>query len=362
MLLRPSSAHRWWHCGLSVSATTRDDALPDIEIDAAREGTCAAWVPECVINHNVPLADMVGKVHENGWTVDDDMTRHLGSIIDAASSRQSPRSEVFRSIDMGDGVILGGTLDLESWQRDGSTLRIDDLKYGYEIVEPFENKQLICYAFLMWCELVNAGKPLPSLVVLSIDQPRAIHPDGSYRKWVTTFDELMPYFAELQTIAKNIADSVAVPGKHCTHCGAAATCQALTQTVYAMHEPIQNRVFLAPTGQQLADELDMLDRMSTLMKARTAAVKAEAEIRIQSQKFVPGWCLDSTQGNRVFNQPLEMVHAMTGVDPYEKKAVTPAELVRRGANQAVVDSLVSRPPRKRQLTRVDVRKIEGMFK
>ena len=78
MLLRPSAAHRWWRCSASISATRLPDALPEEDQDAAREGTCAAWVAECVINGDASsAADMLGRSHENGWEVDDDMVRHV---------------------------------------------------------------------------------------------------------------------------------------------------------------------------------------------------------------------------------------------------------------------------------------------
>ena len=50
--------------------------------DAAREGTCAAWVAELVINGDATCAeDMLGKVHANGWEVDEEMVKHINAYL-----------------------------------------------------------------------------------------------------------------------------------------------------------------------------------------------------------------------------------------------------------------------------------------
>lgn len=331
--------------------------LPDRETDAAREGTCAAWVAEVVINGDASCAeDMIGKTHSNGWMVDEDMAMHVQNYIDIASDRKDVTAEVFRKHEVAGFPTLQGTLDRESYSLDGSIYYIDDLKYGYDVVEPFENRQLICYAFLAFWRGVTSDR-----VELSIYQPRAIHKEGPYRTWSVTRAELAPYFADLANRIEQIASGIANAGSWCSHCLRAASCDALTRSVYSMWEPVSSRDIVKPTGVQLADELVMLDRMSSLLKARKAAVEMEAEVRIDAGQLVPGWNMSDNYGKSAWNCEPETIRMLTGVDPYVKKTVTPAELKRRGADKGVVASLTHRPRIGRKLKQVDERDIKRMF-
>lgn len=359
--LRPSNAHRWWRCAMSASVAGRPGALPDTSSAAADEGTCAAWLLENVITRNLKsCADMLGERHENGWVVDQDMCVHVQPFVDRLAKRVNVRSEVKRSFSLNDSVMLAGTLDVESWS--DRTLRIDDLKYGYGIVEPFENKQLICYAYLKIMAMRGRGEHLPDLIVLGIYQPRAIHPDGPYRRWTVSPEELQPYFRELVAQMQQIESGLAVPGTWCNHCLGAAGCTALTRTVYKMWQSVESREFHAPSNDQLGDELVMLKKMDSMMKARLAAVEAETETRIKNGAMIPGWTVEERRGKRKFSHDAEMIRSLTGIDPTDTKLCTPAELIRRGVDKKIVDSLSHIPTIGSKLTRIDSNHFAKMFK
>ena len=358
--LRASAAHSWMKCSMSHHVTAHPSALPDVEIDAAREGTCAAWVAETIINGDATcVEDMVGKVHPNGWEVDEDMARHLNGYVEMLQSRRSPQAEVYREAS-GTNVTLAGTLDAESF--DGDVLCIDDLKFGYDIVEAPENPQLLSYLTLRYCVLDAAS--IPDRIRLGIYQPRAIHPDGIYRQWEITKDEALHWIAVINNRAVEIASThpLGSPGMHCNHCQGAAICDALTRSVYTMWAPIESRAYVTPSNQQLADELEMLDRFDKMLKARRAAVEAETEIRLDRNEFIPGWAKMPKKGNRIFTIPPEMIKGLTGIDPYDQKTVTPAELERRGANPKIVEKITKHPLVGYKLTRVTDKAIAALFK
>jgi len=364
MLLRPSASHRWSKCAMSERAETTGGALPDLEGDAAREGTCAAWVAEVVINGDAGTAeDMLGKVHENGVEIGEDMVRFVQPYIDMVMSRNQPEAEVYGEVVFGEHAKLAGTSDAHGWSEDNRVLFIDDLKYGYEVVEPFENTQLICYAFLALAKLRTEGVVGPELIQLSIYQPRAQHRDGIYRKWVVSPAELNGYFHSLVHAAEAVAvTDTAAPGPHCKHCRLAAKCEALTHSVYAIDDTVQSRAILDPSGQQLSDELIMLERLEALMKARKAAVETEIEIRLGQQKFVPGWGMLDKKGKAAWKHAPEIIGGMCGIDPWDKKPITPAEARRRGAPPKLVESLSYSPTIGKTLQRVDDRQIAKLFK
>jgi hypothetical protein len=151
-------------------------------------------------------------------------------------------------------------------------------------------------------------------------------------------------------------------GNHCHHCVGAGICEALSHSIYAMWKSVSSRSVMVPSNQQLADELDMLDRMAGLLKARTEAVKAEAEFRMDDQQTIPGWAKMPTAGKRKFTVEGDLIEALTGVDPWEKrKLCTPAELERRGVDPTVVRQMSTTPTVGHKLTRVDDKQIGALF-
>ena len=324
---------------MSVHLERSPDALPEDNGEEAAEGTAAAWVAETIINGDASCTeDLVGRVHTNGVEIDLDMARHLQPYVDMVATRRFPKAEVFRKVHIHDTAELAGTLDLESWSSSGD-YHIDDLKYGFGIVEPTSD-QLMAYAALAY-----AGGERCARWHLGIYQPRAQHPEGVYRTVTYTLAEIEIKIAELWKRAQIAVstDQTATPGDQCRHCRGAHHCVALTHSVYSMWKPIEHRSVITPTVEQLADEMVMLDKMEKMVSARRAAVRAEATALIQGGAFIPGWAIIPQEGNRKFKFPAEVIQALTGVDPTVSKLCTPAELIRRKVPESIVNSLSTKP-------------------
>lgn len=342
---------------MSAHLQRHPDALPDTEEDAAMEGTAAAWAAETVINGDATcIADMVGKVHKNGVEIDIDMERHLDPYIALAYSRLQPQAEIYGECPVTPEVKIAGTSDLQSWSSPDD-FHIDDLKYGYGIVEP-TTLQLTAYALLAYARGIRAAR-----WHLGIYQPRAVHHQGTYRVATYSLAEMEAQISALFQAAQIAAGNVhtATPGDQCNHCRGAAKCAALTHTVYAMWSPLQSRAYLDPTAQQIADELAMLGQMESLVGARKAAVEAEAQERLRRQQFVPGWAMMPRKGQRKFKHPIDTIRAMTGIDPTVTSICTPAELERRGADPALVSRLAETPTVGYKLAPYDARAIGALF-
>lgn len=333
------------------------DALPDDDNDAAEEGTAAAWAAECVINGDAScVADMVGRVHSNGVEIDPDMDRHLQPYIDMARNRSVARAEVYGELQVTPDVKIAGTSDLHSWSSP-EDFHIDDLKYGYRIIEP-TSLQVSAYALLAY----SAGVRAPRWH-LGIYQPRAVHHAGVYRTITMTLPEVEVSIRKLWDSAVQFAAGLrdAVPGSHCLHCRGAAKCEALTHSVYSMWRPIRSRAILDPTADQLADEMTMISRLSDLVEARQAAVAAEIKQRLNAGKFVPGWAMMPQKGQRKFKVPVETIEALTGVSASVTKPCTPAELERRGVASAIVARFSETPTVGYKLAPYDARAIGALF-
>lgn len=361
--LRASSAPRWVPC--SYSTVTLPNQHPDEDIDAAREGTCAAWVAECAINDDVNPFDLIGETHENGWVVDADMARHANGYVKTLSKRAQLTAEHYREVQVTPGLKIAGTLDAQSFERrDDDTwwLCIDDLKYGFDIVEP-TSWQLVTYMMLAFQTGDIQG--WMNGVSLGIYQPRALHYRGHYRRVHLTMETAKAQMTHVLKRAQQIAENPmwASAGFHCAHCPKAHLCETLGHRVYNATRETREAYHIDPTGQQIADELKMLNEAEKLIKIRKTAVKAEVEGRLANGKAVPGWARVPRVGKKQFRFPGEVIEAMTGVSPWEdRKLCTPAELIRRKVPEETVNKLSRVPYVGHTLEEVTSEMIEDQFK
>lgn len=342
--LRPSSSYKWTRCAASPTFEAR--SAPQPESDEAREGTCAAWVADCVLKGHAPgpnADSMITATHENGWVVTPDMTYHIQKFVDlirsyggAVRSEQKVRLTEF----------IQGTLDTSiAAEFDLNILRVKDLKYGMKIVEIFENPQLLIYA---GGELLRLGNPASiTAVELAIYQPRAFHPDGIHRTWTISTVELwerLNWIVERGNECQK-PNPIATPGPQCDHCTGRDSCAAIAFTNYANFDRvIEDTRQRHMTADELSAELSFLDRAERLIKARKSAVFDEGEARLRRGEFVRGWRLEGGKGHRAFTVPASVVEALTGKPALEPaKTKTPAAMEREGANPEII-ALISRAP------------------
>lgn len=356
--LPPNEAHRWWNCFASLQNHATD--LPVRNREAADMGVAAAKVAEIVLTTDATTNDMIGWQHPNGIECDADMARHVQTYVDIVNKWDRVEVETNRKLVWHDyDVIMEGRVDALGYTP--GCRRIGELKYGFEPVEVFENKQVVSYAIADYFALTEEERAETRMYCLAIIQPRAQHPDGPYRKWTISVEELMTiWLSKLNNVVAGIATDMRgqTPGSHCKRCKKATTCEALIKSVYAFSEDITGRRYLEPTGQQLSDEWGMLKLWSDLLKARLGAVEAEIEGRLMSAKFVPGCAIEPTIGKSKFkNEDAAIIEMMTGVDPRDTKICTPAELIRRGADKDAVAKMTYRPRTGSKLKRVDPRSI-----
>lgn len=322
-----------------TAESSRPEPVPN---DEAREGTCAAWVADAVLRGDASeAADMVDRNHQNGWLVTPDMAFYVQKYIDLIRSRGGlSTSELYVSLT----ALIAGTLDSASTST-GPILYVDDLKYGYKIHEVFGHFQLIIYAGALLREMLQAGRGQHiTHVQLGIFQPRAFHPDGTYRTWTISVDELWQWCNWIIARGDECTkpNPVATPGPHCSDCLAATTCAALAMTNYAAFSYVQDHRQRQMTGPEAAQEWRFLNAAKKLIEARRKALEAEIVERYKTEHF-PGIQMTPSYGNRRFKYNAETVFAFTGINPTDKTTVTPAELERRGADPATVELLTDSP-------------------
>ena len=353
MQLRPSSSNMWVKC----SAMPRfSKGIADVPTDPAREGTCAAWVAEMMFTNQVQSIDeLLGKSHENGWVVEAEMLEHIQGYYDHVMSRGG---DIVAERQVTFNEYVQGTPDCYAFV-EGGTLYVDDLKYGYQIVEPYKNTQISIYA-----GAILNDNPEVKKVVLGIYQPRAFHPSGIYRTWEPDLEEFKKWisFIDMQSRRAQMHDSEANPGDHCGYCNAASTCFALASSLYKAYNVVSDNRSGVMNPQEISNELTFLETLSKMVEARHSSVKAEASARISNSEFIPNWGLVPKQGRRAFKVEGLGILALTGVNPYSNKIVTPAELERRGADPDVVKQISYNPQLPAKLVRKDNNYFNNAFK
>lgn len=354
--LRPSASSIWTKCTANPRISENAKTLAQ-DSDAAREGTCAAWVAERVLKGDFPTTDfMLGMVHENGWVVDDEMVYFTQEYVKAIRSRGGKiLAEQFVRLT----PHIAGTCDALCIS--GDTLYLDDLKYGYKIVDVYENTQTIIYAY---AALLMLNDPNIKYVVLGIYQPRAWHAEGIHRTWRLTIPEIHAKASEIAAKADEAQkpDAVATPGDHCEYCKGRLECAALAHTLYHMVDVIERRDQGSMTADELAKELNFLDRANDILSARRTAVHAEANHRLMTGEFVPGWGLKDRTGHRKFKVDPVTIHLLTGIHPVKSVEMTPAELERAGADKKRMKELTYSPTIGKKLDRITDRDFGRMFR
>jgi hypothetical protein len=357
--LRPSSAHVWTKCPGQPTMVSR--LPPEVPSDPAREGTCAAWVAEMVLTGQVPdAAAMLGRSHENGWLITDDMVAYIAKYVEQVRSHGGKVS-VERKVRLNRWVE--GTPDAFAVLDADGVLRADDLKYGFGIVEPYRNPQVSIYVAAILRHLTSRDVIIRR-VVIGIYQPRAWHPAGVYRTWACTPEQLMEFVHEIEATIPDtqVENPKLTAGSHCDHCPAAATCAAVAHENYRVFEHVASDTQRHMSGDELARELSFLQLAQDMLDARTTAVYAEAEARMKQAQHIPGWHMEERRGQRRWKVPAPVVKALTGIDPEVKKMVTPAELERLGASPVVVKAITELPLIKPKLTRIPPGYYKGLFK
>ena len=309
----------------------------------AEEGITAAWLAQKLIEQHSDGKDIseslsthINSTHVNGTLITQDMASFVKGYVELVTSRGGI-VHVEKSVQI--NQYIRGYIDSYSIVDD--TLYVDDFKYGYGIIEPFENTQLILYAGGVLMSMDNP-KSIKT-VSLGIYQPRATHVMGRYRTWVLSLDEFRPYFGALLKKSEEAQnpESLATPGSHCRYCLSRGKCQALSENLYAAYELLDSQYKHTPTEEEVSLEWDFIQNMSKILEARKSSLEAEITSKLNSGGVIPGLMLAPRLGkSRIRNdiEPLD-IEMITGVDVYDRVLKTPAQLKRDGVKKDIIDQI-----------------------
>lgn len=360
MRFRPSKSPFWSKCAAYVSFTKDVPKKPN---DAAREGTATMSVIEGVLKGDSSTAiDYEGETHRNGWLITKDMCDDAQDFIDWVRAFGG-QIECEQFVVADTSPDIAGTLDTRTLINAttpgiSGILHVIDFKYGHRPVEVKHNPQLVIYGYGEAKRIGWTGD-----IKTWIYQPRCVHRHGVARSHLYTGEQIAYEFEKLRNMAIEGAkpNPTATPGKHCRDCEVASKCVALTETTYDFIDVVQSRDLHDMTPQQLSQELKLIDTVEATIKARFDAVKTEAQERIKNEN-IPGWGMSQKYGHCKFSADPITILMKTGVDPWDKKLASPAEVERRGANKEIMKTLTTQPKTGMKLHRIDGDDIAAMFK
>lgn len=255
-----------------------------------------------------------------------------------------------------------GTPDCWWYDTETRTLHVFDFKYGFGVVEAFENWQLLTYA----CGLVHLGEM--DNVVLHISQPRAWHEVGPNRSWRLSVGELLGEYGERirQAVAAALAPNpTCTTGPHCRYCPALLSCNtAATAAMWAI-EVCETMNLSEITPETVGPQFAILKRASEIIGHRLIKAEEMGLQMIKGGAMIPGLTVRNTRGSTRWDAEPEALFNtgdMLGVDLRKPAApVTPNQAIKAGIPAQIVNNLSTKYPGKQKLFVDDGDKARRIF-
>ena len=340
--LSPSSAGRWLECPGSVTMCEQFPQ-PSGPNEAADEGTASHWVASEQLL--IRPIDGPGVTAPNGVRINEDMIEAAMVYVDEVL-RVANGAELHIEDKLPAHYIhkeCYGTIDTWFLSLNRKEIHIWDYKYGFGIVDPYENQQLICYAAAVIQKLsLNGIQDQETDVVMHIVQPRPFHRDGPHRTWRVKGSDLRGYHNKLSHAA-NLAlgpNPKTQSGERCKYCSARHACEAAQRASLHAIDYASEAVPAQLSLDALAIELRTMERAANAIQYRLTGLRAQAEQAIKSGQIVPGWSLEVGQGRAAWSRPVDEVFALgdlLGVDLRADPApITPAQAKKKGVSADLV--------------------------
>jgi hypothetical protein len=306
--------------------------------DAAKEGTAAGEYLQLLLEGK-PL----GTQATNGINFDEDMKFYTTPIFEDIMNRAVGPVLCETRIDWQtrSGIWIRGSYDAAFVDNRGY-LCIEDLKYGWGIVEVKENWQIIGYAI---GEIIRRGQAF-EYVSFKIHQPRPHHEDGSTREWLISYSELLEYKEKIEKRMEEIANGRKdfQTSDKCKYCkGAAEACPAFSRLFYRALEVSMEFVQDSLTNEEVAKQLDLVKRAEEVIKIKSDSLVQLGNERIKTGGIIPGYIQDPQMSNREWKTGIspEAIKSMTGKDIIEKTMMSPAKAEKLGIPKELVKQLAS---------------------
>ena len=362
----PSSAGQWVHCTGMVEMV-KD--IPDSVSDSAIEGDTAHWLAAQLIgNQALKDSEVIGVTAPTGHIIDKDMFDYI-----APYARDVYNEAGLNFVHVEESVKIPavhaeahGTPDSWYFNTVDNILFVWDLKYGWGIVEVYENWQLIMYVIGILARLSLQGDISNITVKMRLVQPRPYHEDGAIREWSIPAAKMVPYVNRLNAAAHEALGGNAklTSGSHCRYCLARATCPA-------DRHASMNAIDVAgiPTGHDILNydyELDVLARAKEVIVQRHDALEEHVKELIKNGTPVPGRSITSVPGRgSTWIKPVEEIITLGNIYRIDLKkplaTLTPTQAIKAGIPKEMIDGYSQHKPSGLKLVKDDQRKVKELL-
>jgi hypothetical protein len=304
--------------------------------DPAKEGTAAGEHLQLLLE-----GKPIPSVASNGVYFDDDMKFYTTPIAQDILNRAKSQvlCEVRIDWQTRSGIWIRGQYDAAFVDERGY-LCIEDLKYGWGIVEVKENWQLIGYAI---GEVIRRGQAF-EYISFKIHQPRPHHEDGSSREWLIPYTTLLEYKEKIEKRMEEIANGRKdfQTSDKCKYCkGVAEACPAFSRLFYRALEVSMEFVQDSLTNEEISRQLDQVKRAEEVIKIKADSLVELGSSRIKQGGIIPGYIQTTKYSNREWKPGIspESIRLMTGKDIVEKSMMSPAKAEKLGISKELVKQL-----------------------
>lgn len=338
--LPPSGADAWEPCAVWPHM---NQLFPELEPSVkSLEGDAAHYVLAQHLHGNI-MAE--GAQTPNGQIVTGEMLDGAQLFVDALGSTTGLQVWVEQRFH-GKRVHAEhnwGTPDVATFA--WPWLRVYDYKFGHEVHEVYEHRQLINYAALIMDTLGIDGRSDQQLQVeLVIVQPRAHHKDGPVRRWlVGPASNLRGHINQLHAAAERavapLDQRLAKVGPHCAHCPGRVACQTNNAVAQTAAEVSKGTDLLEMTPHQVGLQLRFLERAAAILNSRITGLQEQAMGLYRRGQAVPFYTMESGQSKKVWTADYGTVKALGEAMqvPLTKPAlITPLQAIQAGLTEDMV--------------------------
>lgn len=351
--LRPSSAQRWVPCPASPSISEPYYEFEE-ESEAAREGTAAHEIFECLYRGGTPAA---GAAASNGVLVDAEMIEcgQLYAEYLPTGARLEQKTDL-SEISPG----MKGTPDAVFVDEDENTVHIYDYKYGHKPVKARENWQMLSYC-------AGYMNERPAQFKLHVIQPRC-YVEEPIKTWTVSWSDYVgSYLPRLQASAKEaLSDSPrAKPGDYCSHCPGRRACQALREAAMTAADMSEQSYARELDATSLGYEMRTLEAAKERLEARLSGLEEQALALLSEGKPVYGYTKQPRYGRAAWTIDPESLFAaadLAGVDLRKPpQPITPNQAIKAGLDENTVKAFTTKPMIGDKLRPVDQEELGSVF-
>lgn len=330
-------------------------APPEKDSDAAIEGRVGHWVAyEKYFGREVAVG-----TERDGIKVDEDMLAGAQLWVDSIPQGGIPEMPVVApTIHPTD---CWGTPDLWFWDPIQRLLTVPEYKYGYMIVDEFENEQLLGQAqgIMDTCPHVQ-----PLRIEFVIVQPYG-YVSQKVRSWEIGIDEFPDF---MKPIIDAVNDGITTNvGPHCLYCPAREICGTFQAAASKVVHFSGMAEAVALTPAQMGAEYTVLCNAFKILEARKTVLGAMVEDQVRKGVRVPGWGMESKKSPRAWLVDKDVViatGALIGVNLAKPpEPITPTQaLERKILDEETLKGLASRPPDSMKLKPISTALTRRIFK